>query len=219
MPEDQEPVDLRASTRPEPFKVVKGAEDTGGDYVRIKAVLPPSDLPQQGLSLKRSRWLGDTSREHLHPRQEEHIKVLSGQLRIALNGYEQRLTEGEEITLPPKVPHQHWNATERPARIVIEHRPALQSELIFETVYQSAQDGNANEEGFPSFLQVAVVQNEYPDHTYTTALPVIVQKGLFMVLGPLGRLLGYRTAPSQGVSSQDAPPLASPSVVDSSPHS
>lgn len=210
-PDEKDPVDVRDSAGPRPFKVVKRPEDTGGDAVRFEAVLHPSlDAKQQGPSqsgsrgtpqtssaLTHRRWMADTSKEHLHPRQEEYFKVLSGQLRIALNGEEQTLREGEEMALPPRVPHRHWNPANRPARIVLEHRPALQSELIFETLYESAQAGYADEEGFPFFLQLAVLQNKYPDHAYITGLPILVQKGLFTVLRPLGRLLGYRASPSQ----------------------
>lgn len=234
-PDEKEPIDARGSTAPQPFKVVKRAEETGGAFVRIEAVLYPSiddpsigdpsiDAPQKGSSqsgsrstsqtgssLKHPRWMVDTSGEHLHPRQEEYFKVLSGQLRVALRGDEQTLREGEEITLPPRVPHRHWNPADRPARIALEHRPALQSELIFETLYESAKAGYADEEGFPNFLQLAVLQNKCPDHAYTTDLPIIVQKGLFAVLGPLGRLLGYRVSSSQAAPSQPTPSQPAPS--------
>lgn len=223
MPRQKPPKEPQYSAKAEPFKVVKGAEETGGDVVRIEALLHPSldasqhgpprgasrDASQTSPGLGHRRWLADAAGEHLHPRQEEHIEVLSGQLRVALDGNEQILTEGEEITLPPKIPHRHWNASRRPARIALEHRPAFQSEQIFRTLYRSAQDGNANEEGSPHFLQVAVLQHQYPNHAYMTDLPVLVQKGLFTVLGPIGRLLGYRASPSQDVPSEDSSPATS----------
>lgn len=201
MLEENGSVDLRVSSGPAPFKIVKKAEETGGDLVRFEFTLHPSpDIPhgpsQSTSDLNHRRWLLDTSKEHLHPRQEEYFKVLSGQLQISLRGMEQTLIEGEEITLPPGVPHRHWNATGRPTRIVTEHRPALQSETAFETLYRSAQAGNADEDGFPSVLQLAVIQDACPDHAYTTDLPISFQKGVFKVLAPLGRFLGYRASPS-----------------------
>lgn len=72
----------------------------------------------------------------------------------------------------------------------------LESDQLIETLYRSAQAGHADEKGNPNPLQFAVLQDTYPDLAYLTNLPIPVQKALFTLLAPLGRLLGYEAAPS-----------------------
>ena len=89
---------------------------------------------------------------HVHPRQEEHFKALSGTLGIQIGGQNRKLREGEEATVPPGTPHRWWNdAEEEEARVLIEFRPALNTETYFETLYGSTRDGRIGAKG-PSFL-------------------------------------------------------------------
>lgn len=121
--------------------------------------------------------------------------VRSGKLRVAFEGTERTLAEGDEITLPAGVPHRHGNPTGRPARVACEHRPALQAGPIIEALFEAAQAGHAAEDGRPSPLHFAVIQNEYPGHAYRADLPIPVQKALFTLLAPIGRLAGYEAPP------------------------
>lgn len=179
-----------------PFEILKRTEETDGAYVRLAATLYPSpDTPDRKVDLPHHRWAADNGDEHIHPNQEEYLKVLSGTYRVVVEGTEHTLTEGEDITLPPNTPHRHWNPTDRPIRTVKEDRPARDSEAFFTALYVLAQTGRTDEEGFPSFLQFAVLQDEYPGHAYMTDLPVGVQKALFAALAPVGRALGYRADP------------------------
>lgn len=204
MPKHKAPDSPQDLSDAEPFKVVKSAEETGGEYVRFESTLYPSpEKMSSSPDLPHHRWAADNVDEHIHPNQEERLKVLSGTYRVVIEGVEHTLNEGEEITLPPNTPHKHWNPTGRPVRILKEDRPARDSETFFSTLYALAQAGKTDEDGLPGFLQFAVLQDAYPGHGYMADLPVSVQKGLFSVLAPLGRLLGYRAAPPQNFSSTE----------------
>lgn len=91
------------------------ARDTSGELLSAElAVSPHGDNPL-----------------HVHPLQEEHFKALSGTLGIQV-GYEHRsLGVGEEALVPPGIPHRWWNeADDEEARVLVELRPALNSEIF-----------------------------------------------------------------------------------------
>jgi hypothetical protein len=83
-------------------------------------------------------------------------KLLSAELVVSPGGDEQRnLAEGGEAVVPPRTPHRLWNDTDEEARVLVELRPALNSEIFFETVYGLARDGKTDEKGAASILQPA----------------------------------------------------------------
>lgn len=94
------------------------AADTGGELLRLDFYVGPGG------------FLGN---EHLHPRQEERIEVLSGTLRCRVGGRERDLAEGEAITVPQGVTHTLWNEAEEEAHALVEYRlaqPYVQGALV-----------------------------------------------------------------------------------------
>lgn len=153
------------------------AKDTGGELLRLDFFVAPGG------------FLGN---EHFHPKQQERIEVLSGTLRCRLGGHEQSLDQGEAITIPPGLPHTLWNESTEEAHALIEYRPALRMETLFETLFGLGRDGKTDEKGSPNLLQGAVMLKEYEDEYRLARPPLPVQKMLLAVLAPVGRLLGYR---------------------------
>lgn len=175
-----------------PFKITKRSEETDGEYMRAEATLHPSpDGAQNESDLPHHRWAADNVDEHLHPNQEEVLKVLSGEYQVNIDGTEHTLTEGDEISVPMNTPHKHWNPTDQPIRTVVERHPARDTETFFETLFTLAQAGKTGDDGLPNFLQFAVIQDAYPGDSYIADLPISVQKALFKLLAPIGRLAGY----------------------------
>jgi len=154
------------------------ARDTGGELLGAELIISPH---------------GENSL-HVHPRQEEHFKALSGTLGIQIGGQNRKLREGEEATVPPGTPHRWWNdAEEEEARVLIEFRPALNTETYFETLYGSTRDGRIGAKG-PSFLlqHAVTLTGVNKGEIYGASPPVPVQKLLFAALAPVGWMLGYR---------------------------
>lgn len=181
-----------------PLDIVKGADETDGEFVRVEYTAYPSpDAPHAETALPHARWAADIQDEHVNPKIKETFKVLSGELQVVAGEQEQLLTEGDEITISGRYPHRHWNPSEKPARIRYEARPALHMDEALETAFVLAQAGKADEHGNPDLLPLAVFQDAYPDHFYSTDLPILVQKVLFKVLAPIGRLAGYRATYSR----------------------
>lgn len=155
----------------------KTASDTGGELLEVESVYTkptPSRPPV-----------------HYHPHQEERFEVLTGRLDVLMDGKEQTLEEGEVLTIPPGIPHEMWSERAG-ARVNWQTRPALKTEAFFETIWGLARDGKTNEKGVPNLLQVAVIARNYADEFRLASPPLFVQRAIFAVLAPSGRLLGYR---------------------------
>ena len=153
------------------------AKDTGGELLRLDFFVAPGG------------FLGS---EHLHPKQEERIEVLSGTLRCRIGGRERSVRLGEAIDIPPSVAHTLWNESQEEAHALVEYRPALRMETLFETLFGLGRDGKTDEEGSPRLLQGAVMLEEYKDEYRLARGPLPVQKVVLAVLAPIGRFLGYR---------------------------
>ncbi len=156
------------------------AEETNGELMRVEVVLPPKF----------------SMAEHVHPRQEERHRVLSGTLTARVGGHEREYTVGEQVIGPPNVPHAWRNASSHETlRIVSEHRPVLHMELMLEAGSAIGCDFEANKKGaLKQLLRMAVLMDEIKDDFYFTGLSMRLLMASLVALAPVGRRLGYRTA-------------------------
>lgn len=177
----------------DPAEITMRSEETDDEFARFEFTVHPSpDMSGQEDTLSHRRFIMDNPDEHVHPSEEEFIEVLSGEYGVAFEGTDHILAAGDEITVPMNTAHRHWNPTDQPIRVAHEHHPAARkSEAIFETLYALAQADRTDEKGIPNLLQFAVINKAYPGHVYRTDLPISVQKLLFTLLAPIGRLAGY----------------------------
>jgi quercetin dioxygenase-like cupin family protein len=127
---------------------------------------------------------------HYHPAQEEIFRVLAGELHAAIEGRERILKGGETLVVSEGTRHEMW-AEEAGVRVNWQTRPALRTEDFFETLFGLASEGKTNEKGVPNPLQAAVIARKYADVFRLASPPWPVQRVLFAVLVPVGRLLGY----------------------------
>jgi quercetin dioxygenase-like cupin family protein len=153
------------------------AGDTGGALLRLELFAAPG---------------GFVAAEHVHPNQEERFEVRAGTLGLRVDGVERVLRAGDVAVVPPGRPHAWWNAGDDEARLLGELRPALRTEMFFETFFGLAQDGKVNRKGLPNLLQLAVLMREYPEEIRLARPSAGMQKALFGPLALAGRLLGYR---------------------------
>lgn len=153
------------------------AKDTGGELLRLDFFVATGG------------FLGN---EHIHPKQEERIKVCSGTLRCRVGGHERNVGPDQVVVVPPTVPHTLWNESDEEAQALVEYRPALRMETLFETLFGLGRDGKTDEGGSPNLLQGAVMLKEYEDEYRLAHPPLLVHNVLLAILAPLGKLLGYR---------------------------
>ncbi|MBC8089886.1 MAG: cupin domain-containing protein [Phycisphaerae bacterium] len=133
------------------------------------------------------------SRSHIHPAQEERFVVLEGRFGWRIGNKTGVAGPGETLIAPKGVPHNQWNAGETPVRIYYEHRPALDStEVFFETQFGLSNEGKLTKSGDFPLLQGAVLLEEVCDFIRPSSPPVWLQKLVFPILVPIGKLMGLR---------------------------
>ena len=127
---------------------------------------------------------------HYHPGQEERFEVLAGELHVLIGGEVSTLGEGETLLIGPGTTHSMWAESEG-VRVNWQTRPALKTEAFFETISGVSRDAKIGGKGAPNLLQAAVIAQAYADEFRLARPPWAVQRVLFAVLAPLGRLFGY----------------------------
>jgi quercetin dioxygenase-like cupin family protein len=135
------------------------------------------------------------SAEHRHLRQEERFTVTSGTIGLSVARTERSLAAGEDAVVPPGVAHHWWNGGDVSAVVRVELRPALESEVFFETLFGLARDGKTNSKGVPDLLQIAVAYADLGDScSRLVRPPLAVQRIVLTPLVPLARRLGRRAS-------------------------
>jgi uncharacterized protein YjlB len=142
-------------------------------------------------------WIGESSwttgPDHVHPRQEERFEVLSRRLGLRVGGVERVHGVGDVIVAPADSAHAAWNAGEDEVHVLVDFRPALRTEIAFETLAGLARDGKTNRAGAPKNPpQLALVLREFEEEIYFVRPPLAVQRVILGALAFIGRLLGYR---------------------------
>lgn len=127
---------------------------------------------------------------HLHRSQHERFEVLQGEATIEIGKDHHVLGVGSSLTVEPGTPHTWWNSGDDELRMLTEFRPAGNMQSFFETFCGIAQEGRANANGGPPFLQVVASASHWD--SYLAGPPVVLQRTLFTVLRPLAHVRGYR---------------------------
>lgn len=151
----------------------KTASDTGGELLEVDMTYRPDSTKPP---------------EHYHPHQEEHFEVLAGAILTVIDGVERTYMPGEDFTIPAGAPHWMRNTSEEEGKVIWQTRPAMRTETFFETVWGLAADGKSN----INLLQAAVLGQAYADQFRLTSPPYALQRFLFLILAPVGRLFGYQ---------------------------
>ena len=129
---------------------------------------------------------------HLHLHQEERFEVLSGTARIQVRGKDYFLQVGEHLAVPAGTPHTWGNGGQTQVRLLIEFRPALRMEHFIESLALLGSRQKTPNLVRPHPLQMALLALEY--ESFLAGPPLLVQRGLFLMLKPLALLLGYRSS-------------------------
>jgi hypothetical protein len=119
--------------------------------------------------------------------------VQEGRLAITLAGAERVLDAGAGIDIPAGTPHTFRVVGDEPVRTVVDYTPPGRYEDFIDTLYALARAGKTDDNGAPTnILRTAVVARPHLDEFALAKPPYAVQKVLFTVLAPIGRLFGFR---------------------------
>lgn len=156
----------------------KRARDTDGEFLELTLYMAPG---------------GFIATPHAHPEQEERFEISGAEVIFRVAGVERRYKPGEVAVVPPGVPHTWWNPSQTEAAALIQFRPALDTETLFETFFGLAADGKVNAKGMPSLLQMMVLGRAYRREARPAPPLSWIAVPLSAVLAPVGRLVGYRS--------------------------
>ena len=130
--------------------------------------------------------------EHFHPSYDEHFELLRGEFIFKINGSERSAQAGEKLTIPKGTPHTFRCVGAVPGVAVVETRPAARTGEVVSTLFGMAHEGKLTPQGQPQLMQAMVIGSEYADDTVFTNPPPAIAIPIAKMLGPIGRLLGYR---------------------------
>ncbi len=122
------------------------AADTDGEPLAFELVLEPG---------------GAVPGAHVHPEQEERFEVVSGTMVFRLGLKRIVAGPGETVVVPAGKMHRFENAGDEPAHVLVEVRPALAMERLFETVISLAREGRCMRSGMPKPLDLALFVREF----------------------------------------------------------
>ena len=138
---------------------------------------------------------------HIHLKQAEHFTVVSGQLGIRLDTFENItiLNVGEEIHIEAKRPHQFYNASDtEPVTAIFEVTPAGEFETFLQTYYGLARDGKIRKSQVPvDLLQAAVLADIADTYPVWGTFSAYIIRVVLKIFGTFARLLGYKALPEQ----------------------
>lgn len=158
------------------YEFLETAKDTNGQRVTMKMTLKSK---------------GKLVPNHFHTLQDEHFEVVSGNLTILLDGKNLVLTQGEKMTLPKNKPHNHYNASNETVVLIQSVTPALDFDYLLENIIGLTIDGKMPN-GKAGLIQELVTLKYLDSKTYLADIPQGMQKLLMNVIGPIGRIFGYR---------------------------
>jgi quercetin dioxygenase-like cupin family protein len=131
--------------------------------------------------------------EHIHPQLKERFRVISGRLGTRIDGVERTLVAGQEAVATAGTARDWWNSGEDEAQVLVEiWPPDPRFELMIGNMFGPANAGKTNAKGMPGMLQLAVIGREFQDVMRFTRPPHPIQTVMFGLLGPIGRIRGYR---------------------------
>ena len=129
---------------------------------------------------------------HLHPLQEERLEISGAPMWVQIGDDKREYQPGEVAVVPAGLEHVVWNATDQEVTALMQFRPALDTETMFETFFGLAADGKVGKNGLPNPLHMLLLAHEYRREMQAPPPAKWVIGPLAMLAAPLARALGYR---------------------------
>jgi len=141
-----------------------------------------------------STWEAHSSKPapHFHPMQEEHFKVLEGEMHVQLNDKIVVLTKGNSLTIKAETVHSMWNASGATAKVSWRVMPALGTEYLLEMGFGLAAENKVNKNGLPGILQSALLLKKYSKEFRLTKPPYAILSVVTLILTPFALLAGKK---------------------------
>jgi quercetin dioxygenase-like cupin family protein/uncharacterized protein YndB with AHSA1/START domain len=158
-------------------ELLRTAEDTGGELTEFDVV---------------GRARGIIAAGHVHTSQSEYLEVLSGAMKLTIDGDTHLLTAGQSMEVAPGVPHTQAPAGKGDGRVRVQARPAGDTQAFLERLEQMCRDGQFNRFGYPRPVAGAQLMRDFATTGHATRPPLGVQRAFArVVLGASGLTRPY----------------------------
>lgn len=149
----------------EPFGIRVEFLRTGGDSGGEVLVMDVIGSPR-----------GFLSQRHVHPSQTERLEVISGAMKVTMDGRAHVLAEGQSIEVPAGTPHTQVPVGDGPGRVRIQVRPAGRTKEFLEHLAELCRRGKVTRRGLPRPLAAAELVLKFSDAGHADAPPLGLQR-------------------------------------------
>jgi len=160
----------------------KIGKDNNGQLLEIECFNPSSGVKEP---------------EHVHPFQESRFEVISGTMRFKVNGETHQVGSGASIVIPAGVSHYFWNDSGTEVHSIQSFKPALHIDDFFRTFFALARKNKLNKNGLPNIFLISLISLRHKNEIRLVNPPWALQKFIFTILAPIGKLLGYKASYEQ----------------------
>jgi mannose-6-phosphate isomerase-like protein (cupin superfamily) len=131
--------------------------------------------------------------KHIHDGFVEIFEIENGELTIWVNGEIKKLHPGEKVIIPKGTPHKPYNETADTIRVKGSFAFPEKFAFYLQQMYWYVDNNPEIMKSPKAILQMSLLQPAGFDTYIADGPPVFVQKAMGFVVGPLARLLGYRS--------------------------
>jgi mannose-6-phosphate isomerase-like protein (cupin superfamily)/uncharacterized protein YndB with AHSA1/START domain len=150
-------------------ELLRTAEDTGGELFEFDVV---------------GRARGIIAGPHVHISQSERHEVLSGAMKLTVDGETHLLTQGQSMEVAAGVPHRQAPGGKGDGRVRVQARPAGETQAFLERLEQMCRDGEFNRFGYPRPVAGARLMRDFSSTGHATRPVLPVQRAFAaLVLG------------------------------------
>ena len=131
---------------------------------------------------------------HVHLDFDQWFEVIDGAMSLTLDGQAREYGPGDSVHVPRGVPHvDAWNASDADLRVRARFEPLPEFVEGYTAALGAAmRNDDLNKQGEFRQLQLFTVLRAYHAQSYTSRLPIGLQKAAIPVLAAIGRMRGYR---------------------------
>jgi quercetin dioxygenase-like cupin family protein len=133
---------------------------------------------------------GRVPSSHAHPEQEERFTVLAGRMRFRVGGRRITAGPGQTVRVPPGTVHHFANASDQPARVAVQTRPALSMQALLETAAALAREQHAAARRLPSPVDLALFMRDFEREVRAPYLPAALVRAVTRPAARLARRCG-----------------------------
>jgi uncharacterized protein YndB with AHSA1/START domain/quercetin dioxygenase-like cupin family protein len=145
------------------IKFLRTAADTGGELLEMEVEGCPR---------------GFLSQRHVHGGQVERLEVVSGTLKVVIEGREHVLRKGQSIEVPAGAPHTQVPVGDGRGVVRIQVRPAGRTQAFLERLAELCREGKITRMGFPRPVAGAELVLEYGDTGHAARPSLRVQRAI-----------------------------------------